>query len=84
MSDDTLRITEQFAKDYDQAPADRPFGRVPYYLVELAKCGVEESDAKRLLQSATTPNHNPIRQDGHQSVGAALSPKELSLFAALS
>jgi hypothetical protein len=83
MSDDTLRLTEQFKTEVDQAPADRPFSRVPHYLAEFKKIGEEESDAKQLLQSATT-NEDLIRLDGHESVGTAASPKELSLFAALS
>jgi hypothetical protein len=80
------QIIRQFAKKYYQAPAHRPFdaAAVQEAVADLKKCGVSESDAKCLLQFATTPNHDLIRQDGHESAGTWMSAKELSLFSALS
>jgi hypothetical protein len=79
------QIIEQFTKNYNQAPADRPFDEAIVHraLADLAKCGVADSEAKCLLRFAITPDHNLIRQDGQESAGDTQTTKELSLLTAL-
>ena len=80
---EVLRISGQFVKDYNQADPDAPFGKVPYYLGELGKYGLDESDGKDMLVSALESATGAIRRDAHASVGDAVSRKELSVRTAL-
>jgi hypothetical protein len=84
MSNDSLRVTEEFARDVQYAPEDCPYGRVGHFIAELVKCGVEVSDAKGMLVSALTSNDDLVRNGCGESVGDVLTPKALSLSTALS
>jgi hypothetical protein len=85
MSDDSLRVTEEFAKNFQLAPEGCPYCLFDHFITELvAKCGVKASDAKAMLASALTSNDDLVRNGGGESVGDVLTPKGLSLSIALS
>jgi hypothetical protein len=73
MTDEQLRVIEEFAKEFAQAPHDRPFDKARDVLAQLIKSGVDDSKAKRLLREAVIPgDHRDYqRPDAHQSVGDA-------------
>jgi hypothetical protein len=53
MTDEQLRLMEEFAKEYEHAPADHSFeDKARDVLAQLINSGVDESTAKRLLGNA--------------------------------
>jgi hypothetical protein len=85
MTDEQLKIIDEFAKKYAEAPADRPFDKavVDDILARLTKSGINDCEAKRLLRDAAIPeDHRDFRRsDARASVGDVLSAKELCIIA---
>jgi hypothetical protein len=78
MTDEQLRIIEEFAAEYEQAPSNYPFDqKAAQALAKLIESGVDESEGKRLLRDAATPEDDRDfrRPDAHASVGDALTAK---------